>query len=104
MKRLMIVLCMLTLAGCVAMAKVETGDHAIGERLAVKLDGAWNYLEAPGLGPARTWTMEGLPVDQLLLYSGLKDGELVFQGLPKQIDDAQFKAIYGQEAERVSIV
>ncbi len=34
----------------------------------------------------------------------LKDGELVFQGLPKQIDDSQFKAIYGQEAERVSIV
>ena len=26
------------------------------------------------------------------------------KGLPKQIDDAQFKAIYGQEAERVSIV
>ncbi|MBM3131154.1 MAG: phosphonate ABC transporter ATP-binding protein [Chloroflexi bacterium] len=34
----------------------------------------------------------------------LKDGKLVFQGLPKEIDDAQFKAIYGQEAERVSIV
>ena len=34
----------------------------------------------------------------------LKDGELVFEGLPKQIDDQQFKAIYGQEAERVSIV
>jgi phosphonate transport system ATP-binding protein len=34
----------------------------------------------------------------------LKDGELVFQGLPKQIDDAQFKTIYGQEAERVSLV
>ncbi len=34
----------------------------------------------------------------------LKDGQLVFEGLPKQIDDAQFKAIYGQEAERVSIV
>jgi phosphonate transport system ATP-binding protein len=34
----------------------------------------------------------------------LKDGEVVFQGLPQEIDDAQFKAIYGQEAERVSIV
>jgi len=34
----------------------------------------------------------------------LKDGELVFEGLPPEIDDAQFKAIYGQEAERVSIV
>ena len=34
----------------------------------------------------------------------LKDGELVFEGLPNEIDDAQFKAIYGQEAERVTIV
>lgn len=34
----------------------------------------------------------------------LKDGELVFEGLPKEIDDDQFKAIYGQEAERVSII
>jgi phosphonate transport system ATP-binding protein len=34
----------------------------------------------------------------------LKDGKVVFEGLPNEIDDAQFKAIYGQEAERVSIV
>jgi len=34
----------------------------------------------------------------------LKDGQLVFEGLPKEIDDAQFKSIYGQEAERVSLV
>ncbi|HEY4721164.1 MAG TPA: phosphonate ABC transporter ATP-binding protein [Anaerolineae bacterium] len=34
----------------------------------------------------------------------LKDGQLVFEGLPKEIDDAQFKAIYGQEAERVTII
>jgi phosphonate transport system ATP-binding protein len=33
----------------------------------------------------------------------LKDGQLVFEGLPKEIDDAQFKAIYGQDAERVTI-
>jgi phosphonate transport system ATP-binding protein len=33
----------------------------------------------------------------------LKDGQVVFEGLPKAIDDAQFKAIYGQEAERVTI-
>jgi phosphonate transport system ATP-binding protein len=34
----------------------------------------------------------------------LKDGQLVFEGEPKLIDDAQFKAIYGQEAQRVSII
>ena len=31
----------------------------------------------------------------------LNEGELVFDGLPKEIDDAKFKDIYGREAERV---
>ena len=31
----------------------------------------------------------------------LNQGELVFDGAPQAIDDARFKAIYGQEAERV---
>jgi phosphonate transport system ATP-binding protein len=34
----------------------------------------------------------------------LKDGNVVFEGLPKQIDDVQFKTIYGQEAEKISII
>lgn len=33
----------------------------------------------------------------------LKDGNVVFEGLPNQIDDKQFKAIYGQDAEKISI-
>ena len=33
----------------------------------------------------------------------LKDGNVVFEGLPKEIDDHQFKAIYGQEAEKITI-
>jgi len=32
----------------------------------------------------------------------LNGGKLVFDGLPKEIDDAKFKDIYGKEAERVS--
>jgi phosphonate transport system ATP-binding protein len=31
----------------------------------------------------------------------LNEGELVFDGLPSEIDDDRFKAIYGKEAERV---
>lgn len=34
----------------------------------------------------------------------LKDGLLVFDGLPQEIDDAHFKSIYGQEAERITII
>jgi phosphonate transport system ATP-binding protein len=31
----------------------------------------------------------------------LKDGEIVFEGTPDEIDDEKFKEIYGKEAERV---
>ncbi len=31
----------------------------------------------------------------------LNEGQLVFDGLPQDIDDARFKEIYGQEAERI---
>ena len=31
----------------------------------------------------------------------LNEGRLMFDGSPKDIDDAKFKEIYGQEAERV---
>jgi len=34
----------------------------------------------------------------------LNEGLMVFEGLPKEIDDAQFKHIYGKEAERIEII
>jgi len=34
---------------------------------------------------------------------GLKDGRVVFQGLPEEITDQRFKEIYGQEAERITV-
>jgi len=34
----------------------------------------------------------------------LKDGYLVFQGLPKEIDDVHFKEIYGKDAERIEVI
>lgn len=33
----------------------------------------------------------------------LKEGQIVFDGLPADIDDARFKSIYGEEAEEVEI-
>ena len=34
---------------------------------------------------------------------GLRDGRVVFQGLPEEITDERFKGIYGQEAERITV-
>lgn len=33
----------------------------------------------------------------------LKDGEVVFEGTPQEIDDERFKAIYGEDAKQVEI-
>lgn len=63
------------LVGCATAVKIESGQHTVGARLVFNLDGAWNQINAPGLGAAQVWTMEGLPIDQLLVYSGIKDGE-----------------------------
>ena len=34
---------------------------------------------------------------------GLKDGELVFDGLPSELTRERFKEVYGEEAEMVSV-
>ncbi len=77
MKKYLAALALIALAGCVSVTKVETGERTVGERLALSLTGAWNHVSLPNVGPAQTWTMEGLPVDQLLVYSGLKNDEAI---------------------------
>ena len=34
---------------------------------------------------------------------GLKDGELVFDGLPTELTRERFKEVYGEEAEMVTV-
>jgi hypothetical protein len=79
MRSLIAALAVSLAAGCTSIAKVESGQQTIGDRLVVNLEGAWNHLSGPGIGPAHTWTMEGLPIDQLRIYVGVKDGEAVHQ-------------------------
>jgi hypothetical protein len=78
MIRSLAVLLGLLLAGCAPhMKKVDTGELTVGDRLLLTIEGPWNHINAPNLGPAQTWTMEGLPVDTLLVYSGVKDDEFI---------------------------
>lgn len=35
---------------------------------------------------------------------GLKDGQVVFRGTPEEITDQRFKEIYGEEAERITVM
>jgi hypothetical protein len=77
---------LLVMAGCATIQKVESGVRPIGERLTIKIEGDWNHLDFPGLKPAQIWTMEGITVDELLIYSGIKDGQAMHaetDGAPK---------------------
>jgi hypothetical protein len=67
------------LSGCAAVSKVASGDAVVGERLVLKLDTAWNQFER-GLGNnTPTWTVEGVTVDALQFYVGIKDGQPIAQ-------------------------
>lgn len=82
MRNLIAVLLAGALAACATVAKVDSGKQAFGERFSVTLDGPWNNVSVPNAGPAKIWTMEGLPIDQLRIYSGIKDGEEIDPGGP----------------------
>ena len=65
------------LAGCANVTKVGGGDAVIADRLVVPSDAAWNQFNPPFVQgkAAAMWTQEGLTIDQVNFYAGLKDGE-----------------------------
>jgi hypothetical protein len=78
MKRTLLVLfTALTLAGCANVVRVAPGEAVIGERVRVPVDSAWNQFAPPHVAGKATalWTQDGLTIDQLNFYVGLKDGD-----------------------------
>jgi hypothetical protein len=79
MPTLALLLGLCLLAGCAAttISKVDSGQHRLGERLTVNVDGPWNHLRGLGTGSSQTWTVDGLPVDRLQILYGIKDGQAI---------------------------
>lgn len=66
----------LTLAACASpVTKVATGDAVVGNRLLVKVDAAWNQFGHGLTDNTPTWTIEGITIDALQFYPGIKDGQ-----------------------------
>lgn len=65
------------LAGCAQVSQVSTGTVVVKERLLVDVPDPWNQFERGALAQTPTWTNEGLFVDALQFYVGIKDGELL---------------------------
>jgi len=71
--------CVLTsvLVGCAAVSKVDTGETLVKNRLAIQVATPWNKFERGQTDNTTTWTVEGITVDALQFYVGIKDGELI---------------------------
>lgn len=85
MRTLIALLAVLLIGGCATVTKVERGDQSV-DRLAVKLEGPWNRFEGIAGFPVPTWTMEGIWVDRLQFFVGVKDGAPL---VPQSGPDAQ---------------
>ena len=92
--RIAALLLVLALAGCAAVSKVETGEVLVQNRLSVQVTSPWNRFERGLAGGTTTWTVEGLFVDALQFYVGIKDGELIAPtpGGRKDVQPLTFKA------------
>ncbi|MDN3546589.1 MAG: hypothetical protein ACK4S6_20385 [Roseateles asaccharophilus] len=75
MSRLAVLSLALLFGGCASVSKVATGDAVVGERMTLKLDTAWNQFGAAMTNNIPTWTVEGVTVDALQFYVGIKDGQ-----------------------------
>ena len=79
------------LAACgTKIVKVE-GDQIVNSRMSVRLSEAWNKVTIPSsLQPYDTWTQEGLSLDNLRLWAGLRSGQPLMT-LPPNATDEQKK-------------
>lgn len=69
----------LFLASCANVTKIGPGDVAVNEKLVARLDSAWNRVDFPGKGKAELWTRDGLPLDSLVFYSAIGNGEALVE-------------------------
>jgi hypothetical protein len=75
MKFLAALLLAASLAGCTSVARME-GDQLINEKLLVHVSAAWNQVSDRWEGdPYDTWTREGVPLDHLRLWGGVRPGQ-----------------------------
>ncbi len=75
MSRWLLLLLLTLLAGCAGMAKVGPGEVTVRDSLAVTLDGAWNQYAIGLTRKSEVWTIDGLPLDRLVFFVGIADGE-----------------------------
>lgn len=101
MNKLLILLLALLLSACATVKKVESGANKVGDRMVLTIDGAWNHLDFPSIKPAKVWTMEGITIDEFLIYPGIKDGQAMHPEAPPDSHQQNFVFHSAMQAEEI---
>lgn len=82
MKTLVTLLLAVLLAACTTIERMD-GDQVVNERLAVHVPQAWNKVNDPWeVPPYDTWTQEGIPLDHLRIWGGIRPGQAIMVNYP----------------------
>lgn len=83
----------LLLAACAQVSHVASGQVTVKNRMLVELEQGWNQFEYTLTDTTPTWTQQGITVDVLKFYVGLKSGELIAPtpAEPKGVPPLPFK-------------
>lgn len=74
MKKIVAVVALAMLSACSTITKVE-GEQVVNQRLAVQVTDAWNKVALVQQQPYETWTQEGIPLDHLRFWGGIRAGQ-----------------------------
>lgn len=81
----------LLLGGCAAVSVVSQGEVVVERRLVVQADRPWTQFGSH-LTHVPTWTHEGITVDELKFYVGIKDGQVLPAAPVKNTTPLTFRA------------
>ena len=95
MHRLLLALTLtLLIGGCAQVTKIGPGEATVGERIGVPVDSGWNQFGGHFSGSNSTalWTTEGVAIDQLNFFVGIKEGGVIAANPGKDQRPLAFKA------------
>jgi hypothetical protein len=82
------------LGGCASAVKIGVGEAVVADRIKLPIDAAWNQLPGPfsGTNSSALWTTEGVTIDQVNFYVGVKDGAALAQNSGNEQRPLNFKS------------
>lgn len=74
-KRLFLIAVVALLAACANVQRIA-GDQVVNDKLVVHVTDTWNKVSDPWeVDPYDTWTQEGIPLDHLRFWGGVRPGQ-----------------------------